>query len=357
MTHSTSTSPTMTIGLDVGDRKTHFCVLDSARTVIARGSFPTAAAALRKALAPFAGARVILEAGSQSPWMSRELQAVGYAVQVADARRVQVIATDPRKSDRRDAEILARLGASMPELLGDVHHRSAQAQGHLCIVRARDLLVRMRRMAVQQIRGFCKAFGVRLPSASTHAFSKKVADQIPKELRLAVDPLLHQITELSKLIDEYEDKLAEIAKQQYPETRRLRQIDSVGPLISLSFILALEDPHRFPKSRRVGAWLGLCSRSHASGDSTPQLRISKAGDKFMRRLLVQGAQRMLGPFGKDSDLRRYGLKLIARGGKGAKKRAAVAVARKLAVLMHRLWISNTDYEPLRSTNRAQTISA
>lgn len=140
MTHSTSTSPTMTIGLDVGDSKTHFCVLDSARTVIARGSFPTAAAALRKALAPFAGARVILEAGSQSPWMSRELQAIGYAVQVADARRVQVIATDPRKSDRRDAEILARLGASMPELLGDVHHRSAQAQGHLCIVRARDLL-------------------------------------------------------------------------------------------------------------------------------------------------------------------------------------------------------------------------
>jgi len=357
MTHSTSTVFSFTVGLDVGDRRTHFCAVDGARRVTSRGSVPTTRDCLEAALRPFHDAKVVIEAGSQSPWMSRVLRAQGFEVQVADPRRVQLISKDPRKTDRRDAEMLAKMGAAMPELLGDVHHRGELAQSHLSIVRARDLVVRMRTMAVQQVRGLCKAFGLRLPSSTTSGFSKRVVALIPQSLHAALLPILEMIAELTERIRAFDRSLAEVAKRHYPEVKHLQQVDGVGPVISVAFVLSVEDPKRFTSSRRVGSWLGLCPRSQASGDSNPQLRISKAGDSRLRRLLVQGAQQLLGPFGADCDLRRYGLRLAARGGKAAKKRAATAVARKLAVLLHRLWMTGANYEPLRNTNRLAAAAA
>lgn len=353
MTHSTApvSLSHLTVGLDVGDKRTHYCVVDSERRVVASGSFATTREALEAALAPFPKAAVILEAGSQSPWMSRVLRNLGYTVQVADPRRVELISKDPRKTDRRDAEVLARMGSAMPELLGSVHHRGERAQAHLSIVRARDLLVRQRTMAVQQTRSICKAFGVRLPSASTDGFPAKMESLIPELLRPALAPVLVRIMHLTRSIQAFDKLLAKLAAEHYPEVERLQQIDGVGPVISVAFALSIEDPKRFPSSRQVGSWLGLCPRSHSSGESSPQLRISKAGDTRLRRLLVQGAQRILGPFGKDCDLRRFGLQIAARGGKSAKKRATVAVARKLAVLMHKLWLTGRDYDPLHLANR------
>jgi len=238
-----------------------------------------------------------------------------------------------------------------------VHHRGELAQSHLSIVRARDLVVRMRTMAVQQVRGLCKAFGLRLPSSTTSGFSKRVVALIPQSLHAALLPILEMIAELTERIRAFDRSLAEVAKRHYPEVKHLQQVDGVGPVISVAFVLSVEDPKRFTSSRRVGSWLGLCPRSQASGDSNPQLRISKAGDSRLRRLLVQGAQQLLGPFGADCDLRRYGLRLAARGGKAAKKRAATAVARKLAVLLHRLWMTGANYEPLRNTNRLAAAAA
>lgn len=356
MTHSTSVSP-ITVGLDVGDRQTHVCVVDAHRTVISRGSFPTNRARLEQALAKFPGARVIFEAGSQSPWMSRVLRGAGHEVQVADPRRVELISKDPRKTDRRDAEMLARMGAAMPELLGNIHHRSEQAQAHLSIVRARDLVVRMRGMAVQQVRSICKAFGLRLPSASGSAFASKFEGLIPVALLPALTPILATIASFTATIRAFDRTLAKVAKEHYPEVQHLQQVDGIGPLISVAYVLTVADPRRFERSRQVGSWIGLCPRSHASGDSNPQLRVSKAGDTHLRRLLVQGAHRILGPFGADCDLRRYGLQLAARGGKAAKKRAAVAVARKLAVLLHRLWLTGADYEPLRKSAGVAAIAS
>jgi transposase len=351
MTNSTVPVSPITVGLDVGDKRTHFCVLDARREVVARGSFLTTRAHMVTALAPFAGSKVVLEAGSQSPWMSRVLREQGHDVQVADPRRVGLISKDPRKTDRRDAEMLARMASAMPDLLGHVHHRGEAAQAHLSIIRARDLLVRMRGMAVQQVRSICKAFGLSLPSASAGGFPAKVEELISEQLRPALAPILEVVTDLSRRIRSYDKELAQVAKDHYPEVKHLQQVDGVGPVISVAFVLSLEDPHRFADSRQVGSWIGLCPRSHASGDSNPQLRISKAGDTRLRRLLVQGAQQILGPFGADCDLRRHGLHLAARGGKAAKKRATVAVARRLAVLLHRLWLSGADYEPLRNEKR------
>jgi len=346
-----------TLALDLGDRRTRFCVLDASREEVAQGVVATTSAQFESLAAKYPGARVILEAGSQSPWVSRLFQRLGHEMQVADPRRVQLISMDPRKCDRRDTELLARMGSAMPELLGSIHHRGEQAQAHLSIVRARDLLVRMRGTAVQQVRSICKAFGVRLAASSTSCFSTRAAAAIPALLQPALAPILEVVAELSQRIRAFDRTLAKLAKEHYPEVQHLQQIDGVGPVISVAFVLSVEDPKRFRSSRKVGAWLGLCPRSHASGDSNPQLRISKAGDARLRRLLVQGAQRVLGRFGADCDLRRYGLAIAARGGKTAKKRAVVAVARKLAVLMHQLWTTSANYDPLHHAKRRAAAAA
>jgi transposase len=348
----------VTIGLDVGDRNTHVCVLDASRAVVARFDFATTASQLTQALDGFPGARLVIEAGSQSPWMSRHLRDQGFEVHVADPRRVQLLAQDPRKTDRRDAETLARMEAGMPELLGAVHHRGLQAHADLAIVRARDLVVRMRTKAIQCIRGMSKAFGVRLPAASSRGFTKRAHDGLPIELKPAIEPLFAQIDQLSETIRNYEHRMDAVVHERYAaEVALLRQVNGVGRITATAFVLTLETPDRFATSRQVGSWLGLCPRSHASGDADPRLPISKAGDGALRRLLVQCAQYILGPFGQESDLRNFGLALVARGGRAAKRKAVTAVARKLAVLLHSLWKHRSTYEPLRQTARRATTVA
>jgi len=356
MTQLSATFSPLTIGLDIGDRTTHFCVLRD-RQVVTRGSAKTTREGLDEALGDLVGSRVVLEAGSQSPWMSRHLRKQGFEVHVADPRRVQLISKDPRKTDRRDAEVLARLESGMPELLGEVHHRSEQAQADLSMVRGRDQLVQCRTSLVQCVRSLCKAFGERLPSASTVGFSKRVRELVPPMLLPAVEVLLDQIAALTASVRELDRRIAKVAEERYPEVALLQQVNGVGPVTATAFVLTIEEPTRFEDSRRLGSWLGLCPRSHASGDSDPELRISKSGDGYLRRLLVQCAQYILGPFGKDSDLRRFGQRLAARGGRAAKKKAVTAVARKLAVLLHRIWRNGLAYDPLHHANRQAAVVA
>lgn len=356
MTQLSGAISPLTIGLDIGDRTTHFCVLRD-RAVVDRGSTKTTRDGLDQALSGFVGAHVVLEAGSQSPWMSRHLRTRGFDVHVADPRRVQLISKDPRKTDRRDAEVLARLESGMPELLGQVHHRSEQAQADLSMVRARDQLVQCRASLVQCVRSLCKAFGERLPSTSTAGFSKRVREMVPPALLPAIEVMLDQVAALTAAVRELDHRIAKVADERYPEIALLQQVNGVGPVTATAFVLTIEEPARFEDSRRLGSWLGLCPRSHASGDSNPELRISKAGDGYLRRLLVQCAQYMLGPFGQDSDLRRFGQRLAARGGRAAKKKAVTAVARKLAVLLHRIWRDGLAYDPLHEANRRATVVA
>lgn len=357
MTKLTASLSPMTIGLDVGDRNTHYSVLDAARSVVDRGSMPTTKASIAKKLARFAPCLIVLEAGSQSPWLSRYLEALGFKTLVVDPRRVQLITKDPRKTDRRDAETLARLAAAMPEVLGAIRHRGEQAQADLSVIRVRDLLIETRSSMVLQVRGLAKAFGTRLPAASTPAFPKRVRHLVPEKLKPAVESAFEVLETLSQKIRELDDQLEQIAQDRYPDAAVVRQVRGVGPLTSLAFILTIEDASRFAKSRQVGSWVGLCPRSFASGDSVPQLPITKAGDATLRRLLVQCAQYILGPFGEDCDLRRFGQRLTARGGRAAKKRAVVAVARKLAILLHFLWRTGAVYDPLYNAKRLQAAQA
>lgn len=295
--------------------------------------------------------RVAIEAGTHSPWVSRLLEEYGHDVLVANARKLRLIYAEGRKTDKLDAEKLARLARIDPKLLAPLKHRAEASQAHLALIHSREALVSTRTKLVNHVRATVKSLGYRLPACSTRAFHCRVAKHLPEPLRPALGPILETIASLSAQIREYDAKLEAVAKELYPETRLLRQVKGVGLLTALAFILSIEDPSRFEVSRTVGAYLGLVPSKDQSGECNPQQHISKRGDELLRKLLVSCAHYVLGPFGQDSDLRRHGLKIAERGGKNAKRRAVVAVARKLSVLLHHLWVTAEAYEPLYNANR------
>ena len=251
------------------------------------------------------------------------------------------------KDDRVDAEYLARVGRLDPALLKPITHRGEAAQADLAVLSSRDVLVRTRTLLINHTRGVVKAMGGRLPRCSAESFARRVGPHVPPALRPALAPVLAQLQQLTAAIRGVDREVERRCAEQYPATAQLRQVSGVGPVTALAYVLVLEDPRRFARSRAVGAYLGLRPRRSQSGERDPQLGITKGGNPFLRRLLVQGAQYILGPRGPDCDLRRHGERIAARGGKNAKKRAVIAVARKLAVLLHHLWISGAVYEPLR----------
>jgi transposase len=347
----------LTIGMDLGDHWSCYCVLDEAGKIILEQKVAMTPEAMKQTFAKIPQSLIALETGTHSPWVSRLLTELGYKVIVAHAQKVQLITKSNRKDDRHDARTLARLARIDSELLGPVRHRSAQAQIHLTVIRARAELVRARTALVNAARGLVKSYGQRLPKCGTQQVNRELAAGLHAELREVLEPLLQEVESLNERIQEYEVRMEKIAKESYPHVELLKQVKGVGTQIALTYVLTLDDPHRFPKSREVGGFLGLCPGRRDSGESQPQMNISKEGDRYLRTMLVQGAHYILGPFGEDSDLRRWGLKLAARGGKNAKKRAVVAVARKLAVLLHRLWVSGEVYEPLRNSNKAMRAAA
>lgn len=336
----------MTIGLDLGDRHSYYYMLDSSGENIESGRVQTTKNPLEKRFRNFEAARVVMEAGTHSPWVSRLLTDCGHEVLVANPRKLALIAQNDRKDDPVDAELLARLGRVDPQLLSPIEHRGAQTQADLAVIRARDALVAARTQLVNHVWGAVKSLGSRMGSCSTRSFAKKAASQLPEDLRFALEPLLEVIRAMTQQIHGYDRRIEDLCREKYPETELLRQVTGVGAVTSLAFVLTLENPHRFVRSRAVGSFLGLRPGQDKSGAQDPELHITKGGDQLLRRLLVGSAQYILGPFGPDCDLRRWGLKLASRGRKNAKKRAVVAVARKLAVLLHRLWAGSEVYEPL-----------
>jgi transposase len=346
-------TPLLTAGLDLGDKYSYLCLLNTdTGKVVEEGRLRTTPEALRRRFCSEQPMTVAIEAGTHSPWVSRVLKECDHKVLVANPRKTRLIYGQGRKTDRLDAEKLARLARVDPKLLWPLEHRGEASQAHLALIRSREVVVRSRAGLINHVRGTVKSFGARLPKCSTACFHKKVAAHIPHELRSALEPLLETIASLTARVHHYDRELEELAQERYPETKLLRQVQGVGTLTALSFVLTLEDPERFEESRQVGAYLGLVPGKDQSGERDPQKRISREGDEMLRRLLVGSAHYILGPFARDSDLRRHGLK-IARGtaAKNARKRAVVAVARKLSVLLHHLWISGELYEPLYNVRR------
>jgi len=335
--------------MDLGDRRSEVCGVDDQGVVVMRQRVKSAPQVLEHLFSEIQPTRVAIEAGSLSPWVSRVLEAQGHTVIVANPRKVKLISDNAKKTDGIDAELLARLARVDPALLSPIRHRGKEAQADLAVIRSRDVQVRLRTTLINHVRGTLKGFGVRVPSCSAEAFHHRAIEFIPEGLSPALGPVVAHIRFVTASIREYDKHIEKVVASRYPEVGQLVQVGGVGILTALAFILTIEDPGRFPQPRQVGAFCGLCPRSARSSDSNPQLRITKAGNDYLRRLLIGSAHYILGPFGPPCYLREWGLELMARGGRNAKKRAAVAVARRLSVLLLALWISGKDYDPRKNS--------
>ena len=342
----------LTIGLDLGDRSSRYCILDEAGNKISENRLPTTKAGLDSLFAKMPSSRIALEVGTHSPWVSRHLAGLGHEVIVANARKVKLITQNVRKNDRMDAEQLGRLARVDPKLLSPIRHRGEKAQADLAVVRARAELVGTRTKLINCARGLVKPMGERLKPCDAEQVKESLGEGMSEAVQAVVRPVLRCVEQVSEQIREYDRQIAEM-EARYPEVKLLKPVYGVGTLIALTYVLTLDDAQRFGHSRDVGPYLGLTRKEHESGASQPELRISKAGDELLRSLLVQGAHCMLRKGAPDSDLRAWGMQRIEGGGKRVKKVTVVAIARKLAVLLHHLWVTGEVYDPRYNRKAAE----
>ena len=342
-----------TVGIDIGDRFSQICVVgeqDGEVEVFETTEIPSTKAAVSRYFSSRSPMVVALEVGTHSPWMSKVIEESGHEVLIANSRKTRFIYESDDKMDRTDAEKLARVARADRKLLFPIKHRAKEIQSMLALVRSRDILVGARSKLINHVRGVVKSFGDRLPSCSAERFHRH-KERIPKELEAALSTVMESIEGLTDKIRGMDRKIEDISKDKFPEVETLRQVPGIGPVTALAYILTIGDPHLFSNNRKVGKYLGLTPKKDESGESNPQLRITRAGNKYTRSLLICCAHYILGRFGPDSDLRSYGMRIAARGGKNAKKRAAVAVARKLSVLLLSLWKSGEEYQPFQNKNQ------
>lgn len=350
MTETTVPPLPRTIGFDLGSRSSSYCILREDGEIDREGSIPMSRARVERFLIEQPASRVVVEACGVSRWTAEIAGRLGHEVVIANPRRLALVTQSYRKSDRNDAYKLADLGQVRPRLLSPVHSRGDRSYLGQMHQRVRSQLVQIRTGLVNLVRGCARTSGYPLPRCSTRAFPKRCAEILPEELRTVLAPVLAELESVNEKIAECEKETERLGTEAFPDTQCLRQVAGVGPVLSLAFVCAVEDPARFEDSRSVGAYFGLAPRSRQSGTKSPQLRISKQGDPEVRRLLVSAATYILGPFGPDCDLRRYGERIRASGSQSAKAKARIAVARKLAVLLHRLWVTGEVYDPLRRAN-------
>ena len=344
------------VGIDLGDRSSEYVVFGLSGAPVERGKVATTPGELESLMKRLAPAVIAIEVGTHSPWVSRLIEANGHRAIVGNGRKVALISGNKRKNNRIDAEMLGRLARVDEELLFPIAHRSEAAQRDLAILRAREVAVRTRTRLINHVRGASKAIGKQLSRCSAEAFAGRCLKELPAVLVDALGPLVKEIASLVKLIRVY-DKTIDKMAGRYPDAKKLLQVRGVGALTAMAYVLTIDRAGRFSRSRAVGAYLGLVPGSDDTGDMHVQKRITREGDVFLRRLMVSSAQYIMGPFGKDCDLRRHGMGIAARGGKNAKKRAVVAVARKLAVLLHKLWTSEVPYDPLFNTKQHEQQAA
>lgn len=344
--------PNLTIGVDLGDHVSQVCEIDAAGKVVKRATVATTRGAIERYFGGRPKCRVVMEVGTHSPWVSRDLKKLGHETVVSQSSKVYGQGQRRHRNDAMDAEYLARQGRADPELLRPMEHRSEEAQQDLALLRARDQLVQARTALISHVRGAVKSLGGRINKCSAEVFHRRAPEQIPEPLRACLAPLLETVADLTKRIRAMDEEV-ERKVEKHPAAKHLQQPTGVGALTAFAFVRAVEDSKRFKHSREAGAFFGLVPKLDESSKASPQLRISKSGDPLVRRYLVGAARYILGPFGPDCDLRRFGEAIAARGGKNARKRAAIAVARKLAVLLHHLWVTNETYDPNYAQERAR----
>ena len=343
------------IGIDLGDKKNSICVLDRNGDIVEVLEISNTTKAITKYFNKYKDKKVsvVLEASTHSPWVSRLIEGMGHKVLVGNPRKLRAIWASEHKSDVRDAEMLARIGRFDSKLLYPIKHRGADTQTDLAVLKARDCLVKSRTSMINHVRATIKACGGRIKSCSAASFHKRAFEAVPEKLQPAMGPLISFIHQLTEQIKKQDKQISQLCTDKYEETWLPQQIKGVGPVTALAFMLTIEDARRFKKSRAVGPYVGLTPRRDQSGETDKELRITKAGSGYLRRLLVGSAHYIMGPFGPDCELRRFGMRIAASGSKKAKRRAVVAVARKLSCIMHRLWVTAEIYDPFYNSKNKQ----
>lgn len=339
-----------TLGIDIGDRNSSYCLVAASGELLEEGSFKTTRDSLTTYFESKDPCRVVLEACGHVHWISRLASDAGHEVVVANPRELRLISQSGRKNDRNDARLLARLGRVDVELLRPVKLRGEDCRTSRALLHSRDQLVRVRTKLVNFVRGQVKCFGGRVPKGSTSAFWRKAADHVPEPIQAILTPMLEILEQLETRISDFDRQIEARSVQRHPATAVLRQVNGVGPILALAYVATIEDHARFKSSRTVGNYVGLAPGQYASGAKKPELRISKRGDMLLRRLLVNAASYILGPLAQDSDLRRYGERIARGGSQRDKARARIAVARKLACLLHHLWRTGSVWNPNHATS-------
>ena len=357
MTQPTMTQLPRTIGFDLGAKTSSYSVLGGGGAVVDEGSVPMSPKRVREFFTEQPQSRVVIEASGSSRWTAKIAIELGHEVIIANPRKLHHITKSYTKSDGNDAFRLADLGQVRPRLLSPVRLRSDKAHSGRMHQRVRTQLISNRTALINCVRGCARSLGHALPSCSTRVFYKRARTALPTADLEVLTPLLDQLEALAKQIDSCDQKTKLLGANEFPEAGILRQISGVGPVLSLAFVCSIDEPKAFKNSRSVGAFFGLAPKSRQSGDSSPQLRISKQGDPETRRLLVSAATYILGPFGEDCDLRRYGQRIAASGSQAARAKARIAVARKLAVLLHRLLITGEEYEPQKNSKPQEQVAS
>lgn len=345
MTQTTATADLRTIGLDLGDTNSTLCELDASGAIVARAEVPTSRAALTAKFKRRARTRIVLEACGQSTWIAKLLESFGHEVYVANPRQLHLISKSVRKTDRNDAHLLARIGRSDLGLLQPTHVRSQPSVEARTVLSARRNLVQVRTRLINSVRAAAKGFGQKLKTCGSDAFAKMATVGLAPELLALIQPQIDTLVFLQEQIELYDERIEKLGNEHFPQTTLLRAIHGVGPQVALAFVAAIDDPRRFARSRDVGPYLGLTPRRDQSGDSDPRLRITKHGDGDMRSLLVSAATHVLRKGAPDCDLKRFGKRIAGPTPTPREKaRARIAVARKLAVLMHRLLRNGEVYD-------------
>jgi len=348
----------LVVGLDVSDKKSEVCIMQKVDgEVTKRESIKTERETFFQYFSKLETSLIVLEVGTHSPWMSRLIKSLGHEVIVANARKISLIYGSKRKNDKADAEKLARLARVDRTLLHPVEHRDEQKQADINVIRSRAVLLKTRQQLINSVRARLKSFGIKPPQVYPAGFHKKVVAFIPETLKVALLPIIEILKGIHSQIKGLDKEIAKLAEQRYPETGLLTQVSGVGQLIALTYVLTLGDPKKFKKSRSVGPYLGLAPGQDQSGNHDPKQSITKEGDPYLRSLLVQSANYILGHFGPDCDLRRFAFDRLQHQKEDLKKKGKdpnkvkvskqlkIAVARKLAVLLHHLWISAEVYDP------------
>jgi transposase len=333
------------IGIDIGDKINTVCVLNNDGEIIQECEVENTGQEMHDFFIEYPNARVAIEACSHSLWLHDLLVRLGCQVFVGNPRKLRIISSSSRKNDKNDSRLLARLVRSDLDLLYPIVVRDILTQQDMVIIKTRTMLIKTRGDLVRHIRGIIKPFGLKLPKdVTTDNFHDKVKEHLSKELLPILKHTIKSIKDLSIQIKNLDKKIDSLINKKYPEAMLLQTIDGIGPITALTFILIMGDPKRFEKSRDVGAYFGLVPRQDQSCTIDKSLPITKEGDSCMRSLLVNCSHHILGRYGKDTQIRRHGLKVMGQDeNKIRKKKAVIAVARKLSVLMHSMLISGEPF--------------